>query len=620
MLSPKRYTRLAIADRIVAKRIFVSEVTQIGRGEKRTRAFLFNAWDRRRKQAKKKAVELAKGLKDHKLIHSEISKIMEKWKSDILPVFISEFEIAYRLGRNVGYKKATKQIKGNLQYGLPKEEKVTKSKKIELLPSFDLVDKENLKALTRYQTFWIGDFYKRGVSGSIASMTKQVMAEAGGGSEIAGRLMAKKIDESFKHVRLPKGFIGTPKQYFSGLTANAFTVARVHGQMRSFAEIGITRYSISNPGDKRTCSRCAHMDGKTFTTRQGVDQMHTELAANSKQAVKDAHPWLSLNQLRAISPVAGNIPGAAGVRDSQALSEHGQALPPYHFKCRCTVDVATESLTYNNLIPLTPPTVKKPSRVIETKPPNRVTSINDHVTKMLLTSSVQKEDLIKVAGMRSSYLTMRTHDNKTVTALWKKSKDKNYHKAETSFYQIDREIGGNMVVQPTVSRDPGLGSGVGVLNHYKKEWLETKKITEQQKKRIRLLDFISGNSSRRKSSILRMSSKKISVVDNGDSFKKSTPKKYFFPTKDKIQSANRGDISRLKEIGPKRIAQILEQNGIPEKAARLVLLRVSAVVHNPDLLAEKSTVKIWSTIETKPGLYVKDKDIKEIDRILKNVY
>lgn len=619
MLSSKRYVRLAVADRIVAKKIFVSEVTQIGRGEKRTRSFLFSAWDKRRKQAKEKAITLARQLKSHKKISSEVSKIMEKWKSDILPIFISEFEIAYRLGRNVGYKKATKQIKGDLQYGLPKEEKISKSKKIELLPSFDLVDEENLRALTRHQTFWIGDFYKRGVSESIASMTKQVMAEAGGGSEIAGRLMGQRIDEAFKYVRLPKGFVGTPKQYFSGLTANAFTVARVHGQMRSFAEIGITRYSISNPGDKRTCARCGHMDGKTFTTRQGVDQMHAELAADSKQAVKNVHPWLSLNQLQAISPTAGYVSGAAGARDSRALSEHGQSLPPYHFKCRCTVDVATESLSYNNLVPLTPPTVKQPSRVIETAPMGKVSSVNDHITKMLLTASTKKEEMLSVAGVRTSYLTMKTHDNKTVTALWKKSKNKNYHKAETSFYQLDREIGGNTVVQPTVFRDPGLG-GIGVLQYHKKGWVEAKKIADNQKKRIRLLDFISGNSSRNKSSILKTSFTKISVINNGDSFKTSTSKKYFFPTEDKIRSANINDISKLKSIGLPRIAQILEQNGVSKKAARLVLLRTFVVISNPDILVRETTTKIWSTIETKPKVYIKDKDIKEIDKILKNVY
>lgn len=610
----KNYVSLALADRLVAKSAGISEVTQIGRGEKRTRSFLNNAWDRRAKQATKKAVSLAKSLKSPKIISNEVNAIMERWKTDVLSVFATEFGIAYRLGRFVGFKKATKQIKGSLEYGLPKE--VEKADVAELLPSFDLVDQENLKALTKHQTFWIGDFYKKNVSDAIAETTKEVMVIAGGGSAAAGRLMNERISENFKHVKIPKGFIGTPKQYFSGLTANAFTVARVHGQVRSFAEIGITTYTITNPADKRTCSRCAHMDGKRFTTRQGVDQMHKELAVDTKQGVKDVHPWLSLKEIQKISPKPGFVGGKVGDKDAKALSEHGQALPPYHFKCRCTVDVSTESSTYSNLIPLTPPTPKKISRVLETKPPGKTFIQNDKISQMLRTGIVNKTSTKNIGGRKTKLLEMKTHDNKKVSALWKPIKE---HNEETAYYRLDREIAGKIIVPATISRDPGIKEGIGVVQQYEKEWKQIYEASEYENKRIRLLDFLSGKGTRRNGDLFK-TKQGVVVLNNNDSFKIKSPKKYFFPTKLKEKDLNKIDLENLKKIKLSRIVNILQEENIPKKSARLVLLRVLTLKNDPKILTKKNTTEIWEILEKEPSKLIKSNDIAKIDKVLKHVY
>ncbi len=615
------YTRLVKVDSVIAKVAKISEVTQIGRGEKRTRSFMQNAWKKRAKEATKKAIQLARKLEKPKKIAAAIDAIMEQWKTDVLPVFISEFSLAYRLGRKAGCKKATRQIKGSLRYGLPKETPVTKAKApVELLPSFDIIDQENLKALTKHQVFWIGDFYKKGVSKQIAATTKDVMARWGEGATIAGRRMGQKIGENFAHVRLPSGFVGTPKQYFSGLTANAFTVARVHGQMRSFAEIGIKTYTISNPVDKRTCSRCAHLDGKRFTTKQGVDAMHSELSAKSKAGVKAAHPWLSLGEIQKISPKPGFVGGAAGVKDAKALSEAGQALPTFHFKCRCTVDIGTDSMSYSNLVPLTPPTVRKPSRPLEMRPPRaKIATLKDRIGQMLLTSIIRKTSFTHVEGEKFAFLEMQSiqpKNKKEVTALWKTT---GTEKAEASFYRLDRELGGKTIVSPTVARDPGLGSGVGTLQHFEKHWKVTDKITDAQKRRIRLLDFVSGNSQRRKGNILKTGAG-IAVVNNDGGFKSTTPKKYYYPTSDKLKDLSKTDVKKLKKIGLKRIAEILEQEGISKKAARLALLRAKLVIDKPDLLTKSQTKALWKDLETHPTRHLKSKDVKKIDTILSTIY
>jgi len=360
----RTYAGLVLADSIIAKAARISEVSQMGRVEKRAREFITAAWERRAKQATKKAAAMARQLKPASQIAAAVNKIMGGWAKEIEPVFLKEFASVYRLGRIAAWKKATRQTKAELRYNTPKFEEVKKADVAQLLPSFDLIDDAAVEALENQQVFWIGEHYKDNVSPSIAGVTKETMAQAGRDARAAGKAMSEKVAASLSKVRVPGGFNGSAKQYFEGLTANAMTVARVHGQMRSFMDIGITRYSISNPSDHRTCKRCAHMEGKVFTTKQGAEQMGKELAADSPEEVKAAHPWLTEKQIKDISPKAGPQKGAAGAKDAKALAAKGQALPPYHYRCRCTVDISDEVGSYESLAPFVAPKPGKPPVMI----------------------------------------------------------------------------------------------------------------------------------------------------------------------------------------------------------------------------------------------------------------
>lgn len=361
MTLERKYAGLVLADSIIAKAARISEVSQMGRTEKRAREFITAVWERRAKKATAKATAMAKQLKPATQIAAAVNKIMDGWAAEITPVFLAEFKRTYRLGRIAAWKKATKQTTAELRYNTPKFEEVKKAKEVvELLPSFDLVDDMAVSALESHQVFWIGEHYKGSVSPNIAETTKDVMAKAGRDAKAAGKAMSEKIGGALSKVRVPGGFSGSARQYFEGLTANAMTVARVHGQMRSFMDIGITRYSISNPSDHRTCKRCAHMEGKVFTTKQGAAQMSSELAAKNPDQVKAAHPWLTESQIKDISPKAGPLKGVAGEKDSKALAAKGQALPPYHYRCRCTVDISLDIGSYSDLAPFAPPPKGKP--------------------------------------------------------------------------------------------------------------------------------------------------------------------------------------------------------------------------------------------------------------------
>ncbi|PNX52108.1 MAG: hypothetical protein BV456_00755 [Thermoplasmata archaeon M8B2D] len=346
-----RYLRLAIVDRIVSKTTNVSEITQIARTEKRIRSYLIKTWKDRIEKSYLILNKIKKTTK-YKEIVKKINNNMNKWRYDVLKIYVTEIKNIYKLARIAGYKKATRQTKQSLRYGLPKQE-IKKAKVV--LPVFDLVDEKTIKALEEQQIFWIGELYDNGVSDRIAKTVKEAMAEVGLGPLEVSKILREKLEKIFEYIVLPSGFIGTPESYFSGLVANTFTVARVQGQVRSFMEIGITSYEINNPGDNRTCERCAHMDGKIFRTEDGANQMLSELKMKNPEDIKQIHPWLSLKELQKISPNPGYIGGDKGLRDSKKLSEAGLSLPPYHFKCRCTVDISIESSTFENLQPITLP-------------------------------------------------------------------------------------------------------------------------------------------------------------------------------------------------------------------------------------------------------------------------
>jgi hypothetical protein len=77
------------------------------------------------------------------------------------------------------------------------------------------------------------------------------------------------------------------------------------------------------------------MDGKKFSTEQANRQVAAEIEAENRDDIKAAHPWFSYKQVIAISPKAGHV----SPQDSAALAKAGFPLPPFHFRCRCAIDV-----------------------------------------------------------------------------------------------------------------------------------------------------------------------------------------------------------------------------------------------------------------------------------------
>lgn len=345
--SDKLFDHIVAIDDMVAKALKLSEVARMARTEVLLRQYINTKWNKRLKKAVKKATAMAKALKTSSQIAKAIGKEMNNWSTDIKKRFLESVEKLYRNARIAGWKKATKQTKASLSYSIPNfTEEIKKQKEVaEVLPAFDLADEAAIEALEDHQLFWIEDFYDENISDSISTVTKQTMIEAGRDRKTAGKLMSERIKDTLKHVRTPTGWHGSSEQYFEGLVANAATTARTHGQVRSFYDAGVTRYELTNPMDRRTSPQCAHLNGKIFTVENGLEVMEAELEAKTPEAIKKSHPWLSMKKLKEISPKAGKV----GFEDTQKLASAGFSLPPFHFRCRTTVDISVEAGSWKPL-------------------------------------------------------------------------------------------------------------------------------------------------------------------------------------------------------------------------------------------------------------------------------
>ena len=358
-----KHQGILTVDCLIAKVLKLSEPSQMAKSEIRMREFLIGSWRSFSKKAISKAVKMAKDLEKPKRIAEEVDRIMNGWSEEAAPVVVDEMEIIFRLALDAGYKKATNQISESLDYNVPKTESIKKAKTkpniYELTPGFNLPDQRALEAIQSHQVFWVGEHYSENVSSTVSDTTRNVMLASGASPREAGLLMQSSMRDTLSHVRVPKGFSGTDEQYFEALAANAATTARVHAQLRSFMAVGVTTYRINAITDKRTCQRCSHMDGKEFSSSQGAGLMDEVLNAKTPEEIKHIQPWPTEKELKEISP----SPGKTGKDDSDALAAMGICLPPFHFKCRCTIDISAESTRYDQLQPQTPPSPRKPPKV-----------------------------------------------------------------------------------------------------------------------------------------------------------------------------------------------------------------------------------------------------------------
>lgn len=342
---------LVTSDISVAKALMISEVAQIARLEMRMRDYLTGKWRTRAKQASEKAGAVVSRGGTLKAACAVVDQVMDQWADEVESRVTTDLESIYKLARKAGWKKASGKTSASLQYVVPNfteeleagREKVQKAgpkggRVAEVSPKFDVLDEGAVKDLQADQMMWIGRHYQQNLRAAVRGAVEPGMRE-GVGHNVAGKRVAAAVEKELGRVVVPKGFRGSDAKYFEGIAANTSTNARVRGQIRSFSDIGITKYEIVNPMDTRTTQICAFMNGQTFTVKDANAQIERTSAATNPGQVKAAHPWLSVGKIKSAFRKGG----------ARGLSEAGLALPPYHFRCRSTVDVSVESMSFDDL-------------------------------------------------------------------------------------------------------------------------------------------------------------------------------------------------------------------------------------------------------------------------------
>lgn len=345
---------LVSSDVSIAKALMISEVARIARLEMRMRDYLTGKWRTRAKEASARAGAVVARGGTLTAAYKTVDTVMGKWSSEVESRVTTDLAGVYRLARKAGWKKASGKTRASLQYVVPnfteeldaeresvkkaKDKGKGKAKIAEVAPSLDLADEKAIEALQADQMLWIGRHYPENLRRAVRAAVESG-ALRGLGHDIAGKRVAAAIAEVLGRVVVPKGFSGSDAKYFEGIAANTSTNARVRGQVRSFSDIGITNYEIVNPMDERTTDICRFMNGKVFSVSDAESQISRASAATTPDELKEVHPWLSMGEIKGIYSKGG----------ISALVEAGQALPPYHFRCRSTVDVSVGSMSFDSL-------------------------------------------------------------------------------------------------------------------------------------------------------------------------------------------------------------------------------------------------------------------------------
>lgn len=360
---------LAASDEAVAKALMISDVARIARAEVRMRDLLLKKWRNRVDQAATRAGAIFAGGGSLEKAYAAVDAAMGRWNEDVASRYGQDIQEIYGHARNAGWKKANGQTSASLQYTVPnfteeieagrsvvKVEKARRKKRrnAAVKPTFDLYDEQAVLQLQDDQMLWIGIHYNKNVRATVRESVKPGLIKGIGRVE-AGKRVAEAVAKDLRKVTVPGGFNGSDAKYFEGLAANTATNSRVRGQVRSFSDLGVTRYEIVNPMDGRTSRICAFMNGRVFTVNEGVAQIETVSGATTPEQVKKGHPWVT-------QPKAQKIHKSGGDR---GLAKGGLSLPPYHFRCRSTVDISTESVSFGALTAVEQPPI--PVRVEPTR-------------------------------------------------------------------------------------------------------------------------------------------------------------------------------------------------------------------------------------------------------------
>lgn len=213
-------------------------------------------------------------------------------------------------------------------------------------PRFDLVNKQAQEWLTTNTIHWVGQHVDDHTGREIAAVVKDSLGLGLGRVDTAKAIKA----------RLGPAIAG---QYSDSrwelVASSAMTKSVSFSSTYAFEEAGLTHYRVSNPEDEVTCPICGHYTTMRWDVQHAVAQRDKMMAAKTPEDAKNVAPWLP----------AKTVVGK-GTADLVAL---GVALPPYHGRCRCQIDVDEEEIVAKPVVPLPEPPLVVPPPVPKPAPP-----------------------------------------------------------------------------------------------------------------------------------------------------------------------------------------------------------------------------------------------------------
>lgn len=290
-------------------------------------------------------------------VGKRMREAMDGWAEEVQPVLFPVTREAYLQGKQTIWARAVGTLPPRPTAESPRIVQDPKGRPVikattdraQVKPSFALVDQGAVQVLRSRGLFWINRHYEQHLSERIRLVSQQTIIEQGLGRREAARMLMNELPaamgmtQSQLMTTIPVGWTGTAVQYMDGIAANVVTTARVAGSFQGLREVGASHYTVVNPSDRRTCSECEFMNGKTFPVEDGASRMDNELATGDPLTIKDQHPWHKLPVILQNTGLKASDTGRVSAGKASALSEGGYGFPSYHFRCRCTIDVAVDA-------------------------------------------------------------------------------------------------------------------------------------------------------------------------------------------------------------------------------------------------------------------------------------
>ncbi len=193
--------------------------------------------------------------------------------------------------------------------------KVEVLKPIGMKLSFDVKDVEASKILAEQNLFWVGGHYNENLKKKFDELTAGYFD-----SDKTIEQIADDFEKNFGKLT-EQG-----QQYFYDLAEHQTNTVRELGKVNGFEQAGVRYYEIRAIIDDRTSEICQRMNGTIFPVERAVEYRDNILSLKDPEAIKEASPWLSPEEVNVLPSDDGELPP-------------GLSLPPYHFRCR-TICVA----------------------------------------------------------------------------------------------------------------------------------------------------------------------------------------------------------------------------------------------------------------------------------------